>query len=145
MMRLSTFVCLLCVILSGCANTSDGTRSLHHVQRETRHVVIPATADAPAQIVPVVQTVESWEDEQTHVTGKTAPDMSQIVPAVAAIGGAATGGWGTAITALTTLIGTTATAYGVAKHLEANRNRLDADEGWSKAEANALKVQPERA
>lgn len=174
-MRYTTFVCLVCVLLSGCAITKDGTRStdgsraLHHVEKRQTQVVLPATESTPAQIVPVVETVESWDDEQvrsleqTHESGTSGPDLKQIAPAVAAIGGAvATGvtggtswlGVGGIAALLTSAV--SAIGYGLQKRGESietkaqareqvEYHRRDADEGWKLAREGGLRVDPEKA
>ncbi len=146
-------------MLSGCASTSDGTRqsegskAVHTTQEHKTFVVLPATEAAPAQIVPVTETTETWTDEKSrldersHAEGSSGPDMKQIAPVIGAVSsavvtGATPGGWGKIIDIGEALITGTMLAWGAAKHREAKSHQLDAAEGWKLAQENALKVQP---
>jgi hypothetical protein len=68
--------------MSGCASSDRGERHLTRTERKQTHILIPATADAPAQIVPVVEITEIREGETTEHTGTNSPDWQQIQPMV---------------------------------------------------------------
>jgi hypothetical protein len=148
------------LFLFGCASQSTGVRTNHRVEKHQVHVVIPATAEASASIVPVTNTVEIWEDEQTKTESTSGPDMKQIAPAVAAVAGAvATGGTagGTGGLALLTTAGLTLAAYvsrEVMARKDANKQatesqaridrlREDRDRHLQRAEEYALRLPPD--
>jgi hypothetical protein len=150
----------LVLILGGCASQSTGTRTNHRVEKRQTQVVIPATADAPASIVPVTETTEIWEDEKSQVETKSGPDLEKIAPAVAAISGAVVSGGtagGTGLLALLTTAGTGLIAYGARevlarkdenkKSAEAqariDRLREDRDRHQQRAEKYALQLPPQ--
>ena len=131
------------LILGGCASQSTGARTNHRVEKHQVSLVIPATADAPAAIVPVVNTVEIWEDEQTKTEATSGPDLKQIVPVVTAVAGAvATGGTagGTGLLALLTTAGTGLIAYGAREVMA----RKDANKQTAEAQARIDRLREDR-
>jgi Flp pilus assembly protein TadB len=152
---------LVLLSISGCASESRGTRANHRVEKRQTQVVIPATSDAAASIVPVTETTEIWEDEKSQVETKSGPDLEKIAPAVAAISGAVVSGGagglglGSILGAVATLATTTGAAWlargGQVKALkdQVETHKADAQEGWQEAKAHqqraeqyALKLPP---
>lgn len=156
-------ITLLALILASCscASSSHAIRANHRVENHQTHVVVPSTSEAPAQIVPVTETVEIWEDEQTKSEATSGPDMRQVAPAITAVSGAivagASGGisLGGILGAVATLATTTGAAWmargGQVKTLkdQVETHKADAAEGWQeakthqqRAEQYALKLPP---
>jgi hypothetical protein len=149
---------LLSLLATGCASrgTANGTR--HIVERKQTAVVIPATVEAPAQIVPLIETTETWEDTESRYEEIAGPDLKQIAPAVAALSSAAATGvtGGTGLLAVFTTVATGLLAYGAREVLarkDQNKQAADAqqridylkqqrDEAAARAEAYALKLPP---
>lgn len=151
-------IVLLMVALSGCASrgTASGTR--HVVEKKQTSVVIPATVDSPAQIVPVTETTETWEDTESRHEEVEGPDLKQIAPAVAALSSAAATGatGGTGLISIITTVATGLLAYGAREVLarkDQHKQAADAqqridylkqqrDDAAARAEAYALKLPP---
>ena len=149
---------LLVPLLSGCSSrgTASGTR--HAVEKKQTSVVIPATVDSPAQIVPVTETTETWEDTESRHEEVEGPDLKQIAPAVAALSSAvATGATGgTGLISIITTVATGLLAYGAREVLarkDQHKQAADAqqridylkqqrDDAAARAEAYALKLPP---
>lgn len=136
-----TLLILSIVMFIGCSDTRTGARSNHVITKKQTFVVVPASAETPAQVLPIVEVSETWEDEKTHSEGKTAPDISAITPIAVSIGTAAvTGGWSTVIQGTLLALTTAAVGYAAKKGGESNQkderireHKADADEGWGKA------------
>jgi hypothetical protein len=146
---------LLVPFLSGCASRGNAQKAVHKVEKVQTFVVIPATAETPAIVQPVTEIHESWEDEQSVHEETAGPDMKQIVPVVSAIAASATigatggsMGLGQVLGGLAALAATTAAGWaarqGTVKSLkdQVEYHRVDADEGWRKADERALKLPP---
>ena len=158
MRKISTWALLGAALLAlcGCAteSRSTGSRNNHVVEKRQTVVVVPATAEAPAQIVPVTEITERWEDERTQAesSGKTVPDVAAVVSTAASIGTtAATGGWGNVALGVATALATAAVGYAAKKGGESAQkderikfHLKDAAEGWSLADERALALDPKR-
>lgn len=156
---ITLILCVVLALLCSCASDSRGQRATHRVEKRQTQVVIPATSETPAQIVPVTEITEIWEDEKSQVETKTGPDLQQIAPAIAAASGAVVSGGtagGTGLLALLTTAGTGLIAYGAREMMarkDANKKdadaqaridrlRIDRDEARARAEQYALKLPP---
>jgi hypothetical protein len=130
--RLVVVLCLLgaamlLTFLAGCADSREGRRDMHRIERKQTFVVIPATESAPAQVVPVVEITETQEGETSASTGKSGPDWQQIQPVAQAIGAAAGGlGWGHVTGGVLALATATATAW-IARGKEVASEKKRAD------------------
>lgn len=136
------FLFIACLmLLPGCATLGSGTRGLKRVEVKETHIVIPATAESPAQVVPVTEVTHITEDETTEESRHTSPDYDQIRPIAQVVGTAAGGtGLGSILGAGAALAVSTATAWFArgpaikAARDVAEYHRRDAEEGYAKAE-----------
>jgi uncharacterized protein YcfJ len=145
----SALVAFLAVVLcTGCASLGSGTRGLSRVEVKDTYVVIPASAETPAQVIPVRETTRISEDETTTSTVKTSPDYDQLRPVAQMVGMAAGGtGLGQILGAGAALAVSTATAWLArgpaikAAKDAAEYHKQDAEEGYRMAQANAQRAE----
>ena len=152
---LQAIIIAILAVLCGCASRGNAQKAVHRVEKVQTFVVIPATAEAAAVVQPVVEIHESWEDEQSQHEETAGPDVKQIAPIVSAVASsAAIGttvggmGFGQVLGGLAALAATTAAGWaarqGTVKSLkdQVEYHRVDADEGWRKADERALRLPP---
>ncbi len=144
------FLCFVLglLLLQGCSTLGSGTRKVQRIEVKDTYVVVPATAQAPAQVVPVREVTRITEDEVSSTDVKTSPDYEQLRPVAQAVGAVAGGtGLGQILGAGAALAVSTATAWFArgpaikAAKEQADYFKRDAEDGYAKAEDNARRAE----
>lgn len=141
---------LMLISLAGCSSSGTASREVNRIERKQTFVVIPATAEAPAQVVPVTEVTETYEIEESETQRVSGPDWKQVAAVAPVVNQAFSGvpGWGTIVGGVATLAVTTAAGWMARrgeirdKDQRLERLRVDRDDKSRRVEELARQLPP---